>query len=439
MPRQPTKIKQRDKRRKQFEQLGPFRGVDNVADETAELFEPNKRYGSFLRKAINVDLTNDGWLRRRQGATKLLSFQRGHSGRSIGGHFLVVDNGVLLSVELESASAQAEVLVTGLGHSPVSYAAAGTDVFLCNGSTCGRVRQDGTYSFWGIAPPSPPVLTATSDGNLPPGRYMVALTCEIDGVESGARPASVIELPAVGGIQVSGIFADPRATHLNVYLTDTNFEQLFWTHLVELPATSFLLTVPPTSTDMLDRLNMWPPPDGAHMVRLFNGRLLVASGKELYWSQPLAYHLFKKNTDLQQFPERIKLLAPLSDGFYVGAGDLTQWVSGDDPDSWKPDDVGDTPISEGEHLIVPGKTFPSLETRQNVAVWITADGVTVGMPGGRVEHMTEEHFVTDPHAFAALAYREEKNANQVLFNLRQQTRTTRVGMADRAFCDVVKA
>jgi hypothetical protein len=346
---------------------------------------------------------------------------------------------VLLSVGLESASAQAEVLTTGLGHSPVSYAAAGDNVFLCNGSIRGRVRQDGTYSFWGVAPPSPPKLTAVSGGTLSPGRYMVALTCEIDGVESGARPATSIELTGTSSIRIEGFFPDPRADSVNVYMTDTNFEQLFWVMNMRTPVTAIVVSMLPPSTDMIDRLNMWPPPDGAHMVRLFNGRLLVAANKELYWSQPLAYHLFKKNTDLQQFPERIKLLAPLSNGFYVGAGDLTQWVSGDDPDSWKPDDVDDTPISEGEHLIVPGKTFPSLETRQNVAVWITAAGVTVGMPGGRVEHMTEEHFVTDPHAFAALAYREEKNANQVLFNLRQQSRTTRVGMADRAFCDVVRA
>ena len=438
----PRKTSVRASNRQRFKQLGPFRGVDNVSDETAFSYEPNSRSGSYLREAVNVDLTNDGWVRRRPGARKVLDFQQGHSGAVINGRLFAVDNGDLLSISVSGGSATAEVLASGLGNGSMSYALAGANIFCCNGTFAGCINPDDTWGPWGLVPPQPPVLTP-STGGLPAGRYMVALTSELDGLEGGSRVAVPIELTATGGIRVEGIYPDSQADAVNVYLTNTNGDQLFWAGRFDTPVAALEIATLPQSTDLLDRMNMWPPPERAHMVRLFKGRLLVAADKELYFSQPLAYHLFSKSTDLQQFPDRIKLLAPLDvdqgGGFFVGAGSTTWWVGGNDPDTWKPDPIDDSFLSEGEHVLVPGEVFPSLETSSMVVLWMTKDGVVAGLPGGQIRKLTDDVYAMDAFARFSMTYHEEKNVNQVVTSLRQKDHENAFGMSDRAFCDIVRA
>lgn len=419
--------------------LGPWRGVNNVEDEVSSAYQIGEQL-AYLREAVNFDLHKEGWLSRRVGRTKLLTLTSGHSIVAADGMLLLADNGSLKRVYPASTAAGtlAVTLVSGLSGNPVSFAEAGGQIYWCDSQAKGRVSV-GASTFWGLEPPGPPTLTATT-GNLPAGQYMVALTCEsASGVESGARPPTVISLPTGGGIAVSGITHDAYAAYVNVYVSSTNGRDVFWADRVAATVTTYTVASMAESADPLTSIGMFGPPVGAHRVASHGGWLLVAAGSTLYWSQPLAYHLFRLATDVQLFADEIVLLESSDGGFYVAEGEQTWWVGGDDPETWSPRVVDTSRVSAGTALRIPGSKIPALETAALVLVWMTEAGPVAGLPEGRIVHLTE-NMVSIPYgARASLAYREERGLAQVLMQLQQPAEASGFATSDRCTADVVKS
>jgi hypothetical protein len=422
--------------------IGPFRGINNTADEVSPVYAGSDEALPFLREAENVDLSRDGWLYRRSGIIKLLDLADGHSLIAVGGLLLVADGGTLLRVFPGDtlASTRTETLVSGLDPRPIRYALIGDTVFWCNGAQRGRILADGTATHWGLEPPAIPTLTPTPGGALPAGMYLVALTCEdATGLESGARLPAVIELTAPGGIAVSWAGIDPAATAVNLYLTDTNGRDLFWADSADATdGTRTLATLAQSTTPLHGLIGLDPPPL-ADSVLGYRGRAMVGAGPVLAWSQPLAYHHFKRSTDVQLFAEPINLLGALHDGFYVAEGPRTWWITGDDPDAWMPQQVDDRPVARGPALEIPGRHLPSLQTTAPVLVWISDTGPVAGLSGGIIVHLTDDAVAMDSHATASLALREERGMTQILMQLRDQNATTRFGFSDRMDATVIKA
>jgi hypothetical protein len=273
---------------------------------------------------------------------------------------------------------------------------------------------------------------------MPAGQYMVALTCEADGIESGARYAETITLTETAGIAISQITSNIYAQYINIYVTSTNGKDLYWAKRISVATTATVADLP-ESTDVLDSMHFYPPPQGARIVRLFKGRLLVVAGKALYWSQPLAPHWFDLSKDVQLFAEEPRLVETVADGFYLAEGDRTWWVAGDDPSTWQPTLVDNTPVCSGRALRLPGRKIPALETTAMVVVWVTASGPVVGLPGGLVAHLTDRTLAINPNQNATLSYREENGLSQILMNLKDKTASSGFGATDRATCTVTKA
>lgn len=412
--------------------LGPWPlGVNNVDDEGGRVFAvPGpKMPPAQLRAAVNLDLDREGWLRRRVGRTKRLTLVDGHSGLSVGGMRLHVSGGALVRVHDDGTT---EVLVTGMGPGRVHAVELAGQVWWTNGDRCGRLLG-GVPRAWGMAQPTAPLLSAVA-GSMAAGTYLVAVTTEdADGLESGAHAAFPITLAQDGAIRLDGLPTDQP--WINLYASGCDGRDLFW--VTRIPAqASFVLTQVDQSTDLLVGVGLYPPPPGQALAG-FAGRLLVAAGEVLYWSQPVAYHHFRLATDLQVFAQRIDLLAALPDGFYVRAGTETVWVQGDDPENWSRRVVDDRPGAEGV-LYVPGRKVPAAQTDGLVPLWVSADGPVVGLPGGRLVHLTDGRLAVDSYAEAAIAYREENGLRQLLLSLKNKTAGTRLGATDRASCTVVR-
>jgi hypothetical protein len=322
-------------------------------------------------------------------------------------------------------------LDTGVGHSPLSYAEVAGHIFYANESKVGCVDR-----FWGVPTPSSPYCVRTT-GNMLAGRYLVAVTAIREGVESGARPPTAITLSAIGGIEVHVASVDPDADFLAVYCTEPNGQELYFQG--EFATTSPIhLQHVGVSTDPLTTLGHQPPPPGQH-IAAYRGYMLIASGSALYWSQPLAYHHFRIQTDVQLFPERIVLLAALDSGFFIATGSRTYWVSGDEPDQWQPRVVDTRPVAEGEPLRVSANKLPKLQAEGEVLVWATSDGFVAGLADGTVQHLTDGRLAVDAFKQSALAFREVDGLRQILLSLQTKESETRFGATDRVTCRVIRA
>lgn len=419
--------------------LGPWpRGLNNVDDAQSRRFQPPhpkemRPEPAQLRAAVNVDLDRDGWLRRRVGRTKLATLTDGHSLHAVGNRLLLVDNGDLVAYD---PTAQVRTtLQAGIGHGPLSCETVAGVTWWTNGERCGRIEL-GVPRPWGLT--LPVVAGATASGSLRPARYLFAVTVETaDGIESGARQPQALTLTSPGAIALSVANLDPAATHLNLYCSEPDGQTLFFVGRVPAAATA-IIDRTGVSTDPLTTFNHYPPPPG-RFVRAHAGRLLVAAGRELYWSQPLAYHHFAIATDVQLFDTPVRLLEPVDGGFYVATDSATWWVAGDDPESWRPMELDSAPVASGAALRLPGYKVPGLEDPRPVVVWATANGFVAGLPGGQIRPLTDGRVAMDAHAQASLAYREEDGIRQILLSLRQQTQTSRLGATDRISCRVIRA
>jgi hypothetical protein len=422
--------------------LGPWPlGVNNVDVDRAAAFQASKARAAQLRAAVNVDLDREGWPRRRVGRIKRMDLSDGHSLASVGGLLLCVDDGALLRVDTEDWSTQ---VLGQVGGEPLSYAEAGGAVWVLSAGFRGAL-VGGALSFWGLEPPAPPVLSATA-GQLPAGRYQVALTVEATAangalVESGARAVSTLTLEAPGAIEVTAAGLDANAELVNLYCSEPNGRELYFVGALPVDAAPWRIEQVAQTTDLLDGLGEYPPPLG-QIVRAYRGRLLVASGAALYWSGPLAYHRFRLRRDVQLFADELVLLEPTLDGFYAATKDRLWWVGGDDPETWQSLLLGQEMVPAGAAVRVPGSALPALETASPVLVWATERGFVAGLPGAQLRWLTDGRVALPGHGKASLAFREQDGLRQVVLSLcepRPGGGQAQLASTDVASCEVIKA
>ena len=131
-----------------------------------------------------------------------------------------------------------------------------------------------------------------------------------------------------------------------------------------------------------DEYQLVPMPGGSD-IHYWQGRLLVARGNSLLWSEAMRYSLHSATRNFVRFSGRITWVAPLPTGVYVGAGDNVYFLSGSDP-------------AKFTKLTVGGKSAPGVSAVYNVrhtkadgeyiALWFTSDGIAVGQQSGAVEY-----------------------------------------------------
>ena len=136
--------------------------------------------------------------------------------------------------------------------------------------------------------------------------------------------------------------------------------------------------------DDLDMDDELIPLPGGQWVEYWNGRLVVARGASLLFSEPLRYGAHNPMTGYVRFPKRVEWVAPLEDGIYVGLRGSVVFLQGNTPSQLTQKTVaqGSAPgmaiTVTGEHL------SQELAATPRVAVFFTPSGFTVGLPNGRV-------------------------------------------------------
>lgn len=410
--------------------IGPWpKGINNVDDPKSAVFQLSDETLPPLTKAQNVDFDRQGFVRRRVGRTKCVNLSSAHSlYSSNSGRLFLIDAGTLKEVLPDFTLRTVDI---GLGDHPMSFAEAGGVIFYANEAKVGAV--DG---FWGIPMPSSPFIVPTT-GTMPAGRYFCAVTGVRGTVESGARQPTVISLETPGGLAVSLAGLDSNLSALNIYLSEPNGQTPYFLRQTAV-ANSLTIDELPQTKSPLKTFGHYPPMLGQRIAK-FRGRMLIAAGSTLYWSQPLAYHHYRVQADAQLFADRIILLGALDSGFFLGLPDRTYWVQGAEPNEWMPRLVDTRRNAEGDPLRLPAHKLPSLQSQGEVLVWATEDGFVAGTGDGTIHYLNDGRVAVDQFQRASLAFREESGLRQILMTLQGKAADTRVGVADRMTCKVIRA
>lgn len=369
--------------------LGPFTGINNRLPDHA-MYNPDT--AGFLRDSVNLDLTDAGTLKRREGYTQVLAGTRVRSLWSNDLWCLFAEGDTLYRFDGTN-----KVAVRS-GISPtraVSYADTPLGIVWSDGTILERITPQGISTPLTVPTPNPVPTVSITTGALWEGQYLVAFA------QAGSPLTTPVqlELPANGGLTLGGTVAAPT----DVYLSPVNAPDLF--RVVTLPAgvVNWAITAPPAYGGApVDLEGMHPMPAGT-IVRRHGGRLLVVSGNFLYYSNTYHLGLYNPIKNYIPTPTPITLVAPVVGGVYLADGNTTWFLPGED-------------IAQAEmRQVLPFGAVPGSmvqDPTQDTVWWYTDRGVVRGTPGGTVEQVQEASVAVESGATAAASLVREQDGMQ---------------------------
>lgn len=382
-------------------------GIDQVSAETD--LTPGA-----ARRIVNLDIHNGGVTKNGQtyggrlaqrSAVKLaISGTRTHSLWSCDYATLYIDSGNLMIVDAELA---ASVLRAGVGDAEMFFTEVNGTIYYSNGSLTGSVTA-GVSGEWGIPIPPAPNITAVTFGGLDAGTYMVAMTYkDATGRESGASPASVVQVAAGGGgIALTGMAA---AYVARVYVTPANGEAMYWAH--DLPigaATSYIGTHSPGKLLATQHLT---PMEACTHLEYYNGRIYGAVGNALLATQAMNYDLTRPATDYVLMPSNITMNKAVADGLYLGSQYGVSFLAGGDIGAFSVQPADKLVPIQGSAMSVDGALFGQ---PGDGVVWLTQRGWVFGGAGGVTKRLTESQMALPKYGRAAGLFREHDGLRQLV-------------------------
>ena len=390
-----------------------------------------------LRTALNVDIAQDGTVKRRRGYNRVIDGDC-HSIWSDPDidYGLLVRNGDLCRINVPGF--ETPVLLAGVGGDRMSFALFNDWVFFSNGAVSGRIVNDAVQP-WGMPQATMPVIESTTVGGLLGGRYQVAVTWVDDsGEEGGCELPQLVDVPSGGGIQLTqinhGIYPIVR-----VYVSPHDGDMLYAAADITTGFTTFVIGEHEPGT-ALRQWNTAPLPAG-HIVRSFKGRMYVARENYLFFSLPMHPGLYNRAEGYIDFGSRINLVEVADDGVYVATQSHTLFMLGNDPEDWSPKRVSNRGAIPGTSAQVPAHAFGNPEAAffGYVACWQDTDGaLTVGYSQGQVRRVNAEKVGNTGFLYGATSYTEHQGIRQVFSVMRNRTPNTQGMVTDSAVADVKK-
>lgn len=352
----------------------PALGVDMLSDETG-LPEGT------VRSADNVDIRRDGSFKRRDGYEVKVAGPDFHS-------LFHSTRGTLFAQGAEVRALHADYsshLVCDMGgYSPVDFHDYNGNTYILNRSSFWWIpANDSTPRRVGVSPPQRiPDAEPALNGTLTSGTYSVGIS-RVDDRDEESQTVYVgkVKLTDGGGIRLKGLTVDPESKY-RVYLTPPDGDVLYLSE--ELPAVfgEYVLTRQPDGTIRTSQ-HLKPMPTG-DFVRSHAGRLYVADGDTVWYSEALRPHLHNPAHNFIRFVGKIRFIEPITGGIYVGDDRGVWFLPGNEPQEFQLRLISSVRAIRRSSIRLPGLHFNKdiTQTDRDVVVWLSTEGYILGNAGG---------------------------------------------------------
>lgn len=361
----------------------PTLGMDLLTEETS------MKAGT-VRKAVNVDINSAGGVRRRGGYAVAVPGTGFHSifSSALG---VFVGNGPNL-FQLDPDTLQLTFICAMGSAEPLSFSEYNDALYVTNPSSLWRVTAAGASPV-GVPAPQRPSVVPHPAGTLVPGRYGVAISAVVGGEESPALYLGEYQLDA--GLKLTDLLLRDGARY-RVYITPQNGDVLYLCDEFDAAFTEYVVSVTPDGAPC-QTLNMEPMPAGS-IVLGTRGRLYVAAGSVLWYSEALRPHLLSPRSNFIPFVGDIRFLASVDDGLYVADDRGVWWLPGMDPTAASMVQVSQIKVVKHSATTVPSDALPASirGALDDAAVWLSESGYMVGRAGGSVVPLHPERIKLSP-------------------------------------------
>ena len=352
-----------------MEAITSFRGLNNVTD-------PMRLDMRSLVQADNINITDTGAISKRDGYTltqagsykslySTSDFERGYC----------VESGVLKTFD-------GVPLVTLTSTDPMFWTEVNNYVLFSNGTDAGIITADNKVLPWRWTVPTSPTLSAVT-GDLPAGLYRVLCTYSLDdGRETGGSDPVEIELTEGQALQITDI-PQQLGCATNVYICPANSSVFSLYRTTIQSALTWNFSPDNLGRDFLnDRCD--PLPLGIECIQVWRGRVYVSQYMPtqdqtvIWFSDPLAGHLFNLAESFFMIPGHVRMLAPTDTGLVIGTDKAIHAYD------------GQAIAQLADYGTVPGKAWDTDGKR--LLVWTTR-GLCSAMP---FQNLTERQVSVAP-------------------------------------------
>lgn len=358
--------------------IGPLMGIDNSSARDDALQVAGDAPAVFLRDAVNVTLDR-GRASMRPGltlatTTRFQDLWQSPLHQDVFGR--LGDGWVKVDPTNWSHTTLATVGDAPLNHIVLNgrvLAAGATGLFEYDGATARRFPLDVAVQ---------PFATIVGGGSLPTGRYSFATTLLRAGMEGPTSPLVTVDVMA-GGLELTlTAQPDPTADGVRLYMTTHNGGELlrvgdFTTAMQTVP----VMVMPPLGAPP-PFLQQQPMPSGRFLCA-WRGRLVVAQGRTLRFSEPLAYHIHSPSTGHVTLPQRITFVEPVEGGVWVGQVDGVVFLAGSQPaDLSMTAKSAQPPLPSSSTRLKTANAANMAEGGREAVAWLTGIGFVIGTADG---------------------------------------------------------
>lgn len=382
--------------------MGPFLGMNNRLPDT----QLRTKDGTFLRNAVNVDVNTAGYVKRRHGSALAVAGTDCHSfwSNALGTLAFYVDYNTLYQLHGTPGALTATALIAGLTPGmPMSYADLNADVYCTNGATINRITAGAVFPQALPTPAALPSPVTSTGGALKAGLYSFTITyATAAGEESGAPFPLQVAVPEGGILTLSGF--PSGAALVNLYMSPLNGDEYYFVAQLVGGTASYAITTPVAFGRRCMTIGLAPMPPG-QIIRVLNGRIFVAIGSMLYYSE--AYSpLYDPARNFVPFPLPITVMQDVNNGLYV-CSDQTYWIKGDILDAEL------NPVLPYGGILGTAGYIPT----ENSVFWMSPRGLVKGTQEGEVTNLQEKTNAVNSGIIGASLFRESDGLKQLLTTL----------------------
>lgn len=160
-------------------------------------------------------------------------------------------------------------------------------------------------------------------------------------------------------------------------------------------------------------------PPHATALGAYKGRIYLAAGPVLWTTELFNYEVVDSTRNFMVFEDDITMVAPVNDGIYIGTTADLQFLRGTHAEGLERTTCMSVGVIPGSEVWVPySKVDPRARSgpipEGDGPVFMTAGGICIGLEGGNVYNLTQDHVVFPGAVSAAALYREDQGANSYL-------------------------
>ena len=364
-------------------------GIDN-RQEDAALEVGGKTPSLHVRDAVNIDFTETGRIRMRDGiqhlsdtAFKFLwqSSLHGDCFAALAGDW----------VKVNPNTWDYEVLISGVAHGPIYHQVLNNRVVMC--AEHGLYLHDGqaAYSLC-LETPASPMAYFSDNGSILSVDYSLAISWLCNGQESALSESFKIRCAGKQAFNISlPLCLNQDVSHVRLYMTEQNGGELRQVDDYPISELSIHLSSMPNLGKSATYQHLSPMRSGCYL-KLWRGRLITVQRNVLYFSEPMAFHLTDERYNFVQFPQRITFIEPVDGGIWVGQVDHVVFLRGVDLNSLTQElKPAARPIEGRSSMLKSDMISSEISQGSDTAIWLAENGYNIGTSQGQIVEIQSSH------------------------------------------------